>query len=177
MFVLLQVLSVLFVAVAMTTSLAHVYELPQMLRLDKPHYVAAQALFSPGLTVGGLISEWGALASTLLLVVMTPMAAQAFPYGLGALAALAVMHIAYWWVAKPLDRFWQREATMPPVLTRLPAPASGFFETHPLYGPMLSISDDSWKRVRKIWEYSHVGRAVLACAGLLALILSIVAER
>jgi hypothetical protein len=176
-FVLLQILSVLFVTMAMTTSLAHVYELPAMLRLDKPHYIAAQSMHHRTLAIGGILSEWGALATTLLLVLATPMAAGAFGWAICALAALVTMQAAYWLITNPLDRFWLREATSPVLLTRVPAPpASGFFATHPLYGPMLSIADQSWTRLRARWEYSHLGRALLAAVGLLALVLGLVLD-
>jgi hypothetical protein len=174
MFVLLQILSVLFVSVALTTSLAHVYELPWMLRLDNPHYIAAQSIHHRAFAVGGILSEWGALATTLLLLLATPMAAVAFGWALCALAALASMHAAYWLITNPLDRFWLREASSLALLARVPAPASGFFATHPLYGPMSSIADQSWKRLRARWEYANLGRALLAVFGLLALVIGLV---
>jgi hypothetical protein len=57
MFALLQVVSLLLVAVAMALALAHVLELPGKLRLDQKTYYAVQSIYCPGFTVGRGIGE------------------------------------------------------------------------------------------------------------------------
>jgi hypothetical protein len=53
MFDTLQVLTVLFVAVAMALTLAHALELPGKMRLTKEIYFAMQPIYYPGFTIGG----------------------------------------------------------------------------------------------------------------------------
>jgi hypothetical protein len=58
-FEVLQVLTVLLVAVAMALALAHALELPGKLRLSKEQYLAVQPIYYPGFTFGGWPSPPG----------------------------------------------------------------------------------------------------------------------
>ena len=53
MTVTLQVVTLLFVAIAMATMLAHALELPGKLKLSKDEYLATQRIYYPGFTIGG----------------------------------------------------------------------------------------------------------------------------
>jgi hypothetical protein len=55
---LLQVVTVLLVAVAMSLTLAHALELPGKMRLDEQTYRAVQTIYYPGFTFGGLWRDW-----------------------------------------------------------------------------------------------------------------------
>lgn len=56
-----SIVALLLVAVTMGLTLAHALELPGKLRLDKNTYVAVQAIYYPGFTIGGLVGELGGL--------------------------------------------------------------------------------------------------------------------
>ena len=56
MVVTLQVTTLLAVAIAMATALAHALELPGKLRLSKDEYLTVQKIYYPGFTIGGAVS-------------------------------------------------------------------------------------------------------------------------
>jgi len=72
MFSVLQVLTVVLVAVAMALTLAHALELPGKMRLDKETYYAMQSIYYPGFTIGGGLGEAGGTIATIVLVFLTP---------------------------------------------------------------------------------------------------------
>jgi hypothetical protein len=159
-FHVLQVVTVLLVAVSMALALAHALELPGKLRLSRETYLAVQAIYYPGFTAGGAIGEAGGLIATLLLLVATPTGSGAFWLTLGAFVALLAMHGAYWVLTHPVNNFWLQG-------TNVEGFGARFFSFDPLkrrsdVGPL------DWTALRDRWEHSHVVRAVL---GLLSLIL------
>lgn len=79
-----SILALLLVAVTMGLTLAHALELPGKLRLDKDTYVAVQAIYHPGFTIGGLVGELGGLLVPFALLFLTPYVTQRF-----------------WWTAAP----------------------------------------------------------------------------
>lgn len=165
MFVALQVVSVLFVSIAMALAVAHALELPGKLRLDRSHYDAPQSFFHPAFNVTGLVSEIGGLGSTVLLVLATPVSSSSLGWTIIGFITLAAMHGAYWTITRPSTELW---------LVRAPAPSIapvGFFATHPL--PRPPIAAVSFARSRTRWEHSHVIRAVLGGVSLLALVIGL----
>ena len=68
----LQVLTVMLVAVAMALALAHAFELPGKMRLGRETYDAMQLIYYPGFTIGGGIGEAGGTMATLILLFLTP---------------------------------------------------------------------------------------------------------
>ncbi|MGH8719251.1 MAG: hypothetical protein ACREV0_09985 [Burkholderiales bacterium] len=72
MFSVLQVLTVILVAVAMALSLAHALELPGKMRLSKDAYFTMQPIYCPGFTIGGAIGEAGGMIATFVLLFLTP---------------------------------------------------------------------------------------------------------
>ena len=120
MFHVLQVVTVMLVAVALAMSLAHALELPGKMRLGKDAYVVVQSIYYPGFTIGGGVGEVGGLLASILLLLFT-------------------------------SRGTKR---------------SGLDKAHP----------PSWTALRNRWEYSHVARAVLAMASLMALVIAISGE-
>lgn len=157
MYALLQVASIVVVAVALALSLAHALELPGKKRLGKEHYLAVQAIYYPGFTIGGAAEPVG-LILVLLLLVLTPVGGAAFLLTAGALAALAAMHAAYWLLTHPVNRFWLKD-----------------YQPKGLGGRFFAVrakEDDrppDWTELRDRWEFSHVVRAVLAAASLVML--------
>jgi hypothetical protein len=167
MFLLLQVVSVLLVAVAMALALAHALELPGKLRLGKDTYIAVQTIYYPGFTFGGLGEGLGMVALVLLLI-LTPAGTAPFWWTLVALLSLIAMHATYWIVTHPVNKFWLKDQQL--------AGAGGkFFAFDPMQrsGPDEDDGEDVWKRARDRWEHSHVLRSVLALIALVALTVAI----
>ena len=92
-FLALQVVTVFLVAVTMSLALAHALELPGKLRLDQQTYLAVQAIYYPGFTIGG-IGEPLAIIATLILLLKTPRDHATFWWFLVSFLAVAGMHIS-----------------------------------------------------------------------------------
>jgi hypothetical protein len=164
---LLQVMTILLVAVAMSLALAHALELPGKMRLDEQTYRTVQTIYYPGFTFGGLGEGLGMLA-TLVLLFLTPSSRPAFWWILTALIALAGMQAIYWVFTHPVNKFWLKD-------TELKGVAGDFFSMDPMKrGSASAGSDQGWKRLRDRWEYSHVERAVLAVVALTSLLLAMI---
>jgi hypothetical protein len=166
MFRVLQVLTVIFVAVAFALSLAHALELPGKMRLDKETYYAVQPIYYPGFTIGG-ISEPVGIILTIVLLFLTPFGGAEFWLTLVALLGLLAQQAVYWFVTHPVNQFWVEGQN----LNRLSA---GFFS----FGAKSSrAADDAprpdWKQLRDRWEYSHVARAGFTLTSVIALVISL----
>jgi hypothetical protein len=160
----LQVLSVLLVAVAMAMALAHALELPGKLRLPQERYAGVQPIYYPGFTWGGGIGEFGGLAALLGLTLTTPRG-PAFWLTLAAFLALFAMHVAYWLLTHPVNKFWLKNVELRGFGAR-------FFGLG--VGRHADPADLDWTVLRDRWEYSHVVRAALGMLSL-ALLASAVA--
>lgn len=151
----------LLATVAMSLSLAHALELPGKLRLDRETYLAVQQIYYPGFTIGGIAEPLGALA-ILALLFLYPLPGARFWWAVLALAAIVAMHLVFWFVTQPVNATWTQDVP----LGRL---GGLFFSVFPI-----EMRGD-WTRLRDIWEYSHVARAVLAMIGFLALARAVMA--
>lgn len=165
MFELLQVFTVVLVAIAMALSLAHALELPGKLRLRKEEYLAVQPIYYPGFTVGGGIGEAGGLLATLLLVLLTPFGTPAFWLTLGSFIALAATHLLYWVLTHPVNNFWLEDFELKGFGAR-------FFGVDPLRRAKRDdrCATTDWIALRDRWEHSHVARAAFAMLGLILLV-------
>lgn len=153
-----QVLTLLLVAIGMTTALAHALELPGKLRLSKEAYLAVQPIYYPGFTIAGGIGEAGGLVATLVLVVLST-GTPGFWFVLAAFVSLLVMHALYWGVTHPVNNFWLRDSDLSKV-------GSGFFS----FGQRGKEGANlDWRALRDRWEYSHVARAFFSVLGFLLL--------
>lgn len=164
----LQVATVFLVAVAMALSLAHALEYPGKMRLGKEAYFAAQSIYYPGFTIGGLGEVLG-LATTLFLFFLTPPRSAAFWWTLVSLIALAAMHAVFWTVTQPVNRHWLAGFPMSDASRR-------FFSMDPSPGAA-SGQSLSWERLRDRWEYSHIARAILAAVSLISLTIAVAVYR
>ena len=163
MFSVLQVLTVILVAVAMALALAHALELPGKMRLTKDAYCAMQPIYYPGFTIGGGVGEAGGMISTIILLFLTPVRSADFWLTLVGLLGLIGMQAVYWLFTHPVNKFWLQDE-------KLSGFGSSFFsfgtskeETRPV----------RWTELRDRWEYSHVVRAGFAFVSLLALLIAI----
>src|SRR5438270_856714 len=105
MFDVVQVLTVILVALAMVPALAHALELPGKMRLTKDAYVATQSIYYPGFTIAG-ISEPLGIISTILLLGLIPAGSSDFWLTLIALFGLIGMQAVYWLLTHPVNKFW-----------------------------------------------------------------------
>lgn len=159
MFRFLQLASVIAVAVAMALALAHALELPGKLRLGKETYLAVQPIYYPGFSIGGLAEPFG-MITLIALLALTPYAGARFWWTLAAFLSLLVMHLIFWLVTHPVNNFWVKDVE----LTGL---GSTFFNLLPVE------AGADWRKLRDIWEYSHLARAVFAMIGLISLTIAV----
>lgn len=155
----LTVIAVLLVAVTMGLALAHALEFPGKLRLDEPTYRAVQAIYYPGFTFGGLVGEFGALLVLPVLLYLTPVGSERFWWVAGAFGLLAAGHLTYWFVTHPVNNVWLKDLSV-----------SGLGA---IFFSAFAGEDAAWRRLRDLWEYSHVARAGLAMASLTALAIGV----
>lgn len=166
MFSVVQVLTVILVAVAMALALVHALELPGKMRLNKETYYAVQPIYYPGFTIGGM-SEPGGAIFTIILLFLTPLGSTTFWLTLVALLGLIGMQTVYGLVTHPVNKFRVEGEN----LNRY---SSGFFS----FGARRSWPENEsrpvgWTELRDRWEYSHVARAAFAFVSLIALVLAI----
>jgi hypothetical protein len=162
MFQLLQVMTAILVSVAMALALAHALEFPGKIRLSKEAYLAVQPIYYPGFTMGGGIGEGGGMIALLALLAFTPYASTRFWWTLAAFVLLLTMHLIYWVVTHPVNNFWIKDIE----LTGL---GVTFFS---LFAPSAAEARAEWSKLRDMWEYSHVARAVLAMLSLISLMIA-----
>jgi hypothetical protein len=164
MFRLLQISAVVCVAIAMALALAHALELPGKMRLGKEAYMLVQPIYYPGFTIGAGIGEAGGMLLLLALLAFTPFSTTRFWWTLAAFLFLLAMHLTYWFATHPVNQFWVKDI-------ELKGLGATFFS---LFAPAMESGAD-WTKLRDIWEYSHVGRAVLAMLSLISLMVAVTA--
>lgn len=162
---LLQVLTVMLAAFTAAFALAHAFEFPGKLRLDRDAYLIVQRIYYPGFTIGGF-AEIIAQIAALVLLLLTPLGTPAFWLVLVGFVSLVVAHGIYWVVTHPVNKVWLEGE-------RLGATGAGFF-AFASRGPQGAATD--WTVLRDRWEYSHVARAILTSLGLLGLVISLVVQ-
>lgn len=159
---LLQVVTMFLVAVAMSLALAHALEFPGKMRLEKDIYMATQAIYYPGFTIGGFGEALAVIASLVLTVSMTH-ETTAFWWSFSGFVALLIMQGIFWIVTQPVNRRWVGAIPMNDV-------ARKFFrveQKRPADG------QHNWQQLRNTWEYSHIARSVFAAISLISTTLAI----
>ncbi len=168
MFDVLQILTVILVALAMAPALAHALELPGKMRLTKEAYFAVQTIYYPGFTIAGGIGEAVGMISTIMLLVITPLGSPDFWLTLVALLGLVSMQAVYWLFTHPVNKFWLQGE-------KLSGLGSGFFSFASASRPgrQSDTRPVDWTDLRDRWEYSHVVRAGLSAMSFIALVIAI----
>jgi hypothetical protein len=156
-----QTVCLLVVAIAMGLALAHALELPGKMRLDKATYLTVQRIYYPGFTIGGAAEPLGILALALLLVFAPPPGAR-FWWTAAALGCLVAMQAVYWLLTHPANSAWTKDLQL-----------TGLGAT--FFALLAPETTGDWWRLRDIWEYSHLARAVLGMLGLICLALGLMA--
>lgn len=160
MFQTLQSVSLILAAVGMALSLAHALEFPGKRRLDRDTYLKVQAIYYPGFTIGGALEPLAVIAAFALLL-FTPFGTTSFWLTAVAVAGLLLAHAIYWVVTHPVNKVWLKDE-------KLDKSGGAFFAA----GGATATGD--WTALRDRWEWSHVARAVLAMASLVALVIAAV---
>ncbi len=155
----LSVLTLLLSAITMGLALAHALEFPGKLRLDERTYRAVQTIYYPGFTIGGLVGEAGALVLLPVLLFLMPFGTSQFWWSAVAFGFLALGHATYWLVTHPTNSAWLQDAD----LSRI---GGAFFSVG-------AGGDADWRHLRNVWEYSHIARAGLGGAAVVAMAVSL----
>ena len=100
----------------------------------------------------------------LVLLLLTPRGGAQFWLIAAALTALIVVHLIFWVMTQPVNKYWLRQ-------TKLTASAERFFETGRSHDSTGSPPD--WTVLRDRWERSHVLRAAIAMLALILLITAV----
>jgi hypothetical protein len=161
----LEVLAVLTVVVAIVPALAHALELPGKMRLTKDQYYVTQRIYYPGFTFAGIAEPAAIIVIAVLLFVM-PIGGADFWLTLVSLVGLLGMHVAYWLLTHPVNKFWVEGQDLSRV-------GAGFFS----FGSRDKGADKAlpvgWMELRNRWEYSHVLRAALSTVSLVSLLIAV----
>jgi hypothetical protein len=161
-FTILQILTVILVAVTMALALAHALELPGKMRLTQETYYTTQPIYYPGFTIGG-ISEPISILLTATLLFLMPSGSIRFWLTLVALLGLLGMQAISWLFIHPVNQFWLENK-------KLSSAGSSFFS----FGvKQKGARPTNWTELRNRWEYSHVVRAAFALVCLTALVITI----
>jgi hypothetical protein len=161
---IVQVFSIMLVAVALTPAQAHALEFPGKSRLDRDAYITVQPIYCyPGFTIAGGIGEVGGLISVIIVLLLTPRETLAFWLTLVALLGLLSMQIVFWLYTQPVNKFWLQSTTLGTL-------GAAFFAV----GSRRQGHDDpgDWRKMRDRWEYSHIVRAGLAALSFLSLVVA-----
>lgn len=103
------------------------------------------------------------MVALLTLLALTPYGSTRFWWTLAAFLLLLAMHLTYWVVTHPVNNFWIKDIE----LTGLGAT---FFS---LFSPSAMGVGSDWSKLRDVWEYSHVARAVFAMLSLISLTIAV----
>jgi hypothetical protein len=162
-----EVITVCLVAVTTALALAHSLEFPGKMRLSRDNYIATQTIYYPGFSIGGFAEPVGVLA-TLALTFLTPRDSPAFIWTLVAFVAITAMHVVYWLVTHPVNRFWMTGAAA--------GVAGRLFSFSLMQRSKTGEAKDQWEQLRDTWEHSHMIRTVLAAMSFVSLIVAVAIE-
>jgi hypothetical protein len=165
MLLTLQVISVFLVGVAMSLALAHALKYPGKMRLDQRTYMAVQAIYYPGFTIAGA-AEPLAIIATVILALAVRNEGGAFWWTLASLIAVAAMHIVFWTITQPTNRYWLKDQ-------QISKGGARFFAVDRSNPEDRTRTNLDWTALRDRWEYSHIVRAALSAVALIALVVAI----
>jgi hypothetical protein len=142
-------LSLLFTALVLGPSLAHLLELPNKIKLSADAYLTVQQTYQGWAWLGIVIA--GQILSTLALVVVLAARHAPTDVSLPALVALlcaTAAQVLFWIFTYPANTLTENWTVLP----------------------------DAWQALRIQWEYSHATGAALNLIAMIALILSLLAR-
>jgi len=139
----LRFLSLLFVALALGPSLAHVLELPHKIGLPAAEYLTVQQIYQGWALLGIVVA--GAVVSTLGLLMVERVHAERVAPTFLALLCILGAQVVFWVYTYPVNVQTQNWTMLP----------------------------DNWEALRAQWEYSHAAGAVLNLLALVALLIQV----
>jgi hypothetical protein len=139
--------SLLFVALALGPSAAHLLELLNKIDLPVEDYFTVQQIYRGWALLG--IVVFGALISTLVLTVLTYGSGSAFILNLIAFLCIVGTQVIFWTFTYPANQETSNWTVIP----------------------------DNWMALRTQWEYSHAAGALLNLSAMVALILSLLVTK
>jgi hypothetical protein len=135
--------ALLFAALALVPSGAHLAELPNKVHLSREAYLTVQQIYR-GWALFGIVVI-GALLSTLALTITVRRSGPPFGLAVLALACLIWTQIIFWTVTFPANRATENWTTLP----------------------------SNWTDLRARWEYSHAAAAGLNLIAFVAIALAV----
>lgn len=142
---IVRFLSLLFAALALVPSLAHLLELPNKIDLSRDAYLTVQQIYRGWALLGIVVA--GALLSTLALAIMARNRRREFFWALIAFLSIVGTQVVFWTFTYPANQQTQNWTVLP----------------------------EHWMTLRSRWEYSHATSAVLNLIALIAVILAVLA--
>ena len=139
----MRFLSLLFTALALAPSLAHLLELPNKINLSAEDYLTVQQIYRGWALLG--IVVFGALLSTLVLTIIVRKKRRAFILTLIAFLCIVGTQVVFWTFTYPANEATNNWTVLP----------------------------GNWLELRNQWEYSHATGAGLNLIALITLILSV----
>jgi hypothetical protein len=132
-------ISFLLTAVSAAAGLAHLFELPNKIKLSAGDYLAVQQIYRGWAFLG--IAVVGSLVSNLVLAILVRRVPKAFSWALTAFLCIAGAQIIFWVFTYPVNLKTQNWTVLP----------------------------QNWLQLRSRWEYSHASGAVLDLVALCSL--------
>ena len=148
------IISLLLVAVSVTTSLAHLLEWPGKRRLDHESYRTVQTIYYPGFTIAGVLDILAILSVSVGAA--TANGGRGSGWAATSAALLAASQAIYWVWVHPINRVWLEDEP-------LGSTASRFFSVSPR---SVVGAEQVW---RDRWEAGHAARSGCAVGALLTL--------
>ena len=120
----------------------------------------ASPLIQLPMSIGGAFEPLAVIA-TFALLLFTPFGSASFWLTVAAFAGLTLAHAIYWVITHPVNKVWVKDE-------KLSKSGGAFFAA----GSTTATGD--WTELRDRWEWSHVARAALAVASLIALVIAVI---
>jgi membrane protease YdiL (CAAX protease family) len=131
--------SILLISVALGGGLAHLFELPHKMQLDREEYLTVQQIYRGWALLG--IPILGGLACSAALAVLYRKQRTRFWFAVCAVGCIVAALAVFFAVTFPVNQATQNWTELP----------------------------ENWRELRRQWEYSHAVGAVLQFAALTAL--------
>ncbi|HEX6285475.1 MAG TPA: hypothetical protein VFZ71_11405 [Pyrinomonadaceae bacterium] len=140
-------LSLVFAALALVPSMAHLLELPNKMGLTRDEYLVVQQIYRGWALLG--IVVFSALISTLLLTITVRRDRRAFIFALISFLCIVGTQIVFWTYTFPTNQITNNWTMLP----------------------------DNWADLRRQWEYSHATSALLNLLAMISLSASVVVRK
>jgi hypothetical protein len=155
------------VTIVLCTTLTHVLEWAGKMRLDREAHIATQSIYYPGFTVAGF-AEVVAIVAAAALLSVSSQSGRALWLNATAAGALVALHVTYWVMTHPVNKFWLKDQ-------KLGGLGKTFFAVGSPSASWQAITDPDrlWRQSRDRWELSHAIRAAFAGITFVSLLISI----